>query len=414
MKQKICLIIGLLALVLTSCNNDDELLKYIPEDASWVVKVDVPNLIQKSGVTLEGEKVMFEGKEIPQPQKTTIKGIDYKYKAFLYGVGKNPYVVVKLDDQTAFEKSIMEMDDVEQLDLNGVSCYKIERNKFIAVKDGIAIFADSTDDLQSKFALEKNINANDDAMKNLSKDGDIVAYLQYSKLSEIASSSKSTVAAGIAGGIYNNGSVIVNFLDGKVEIKSDNLLNKENQFAKMLEDGLGKIETTDFLKFMPSDAMGIFAINLNGKKLIENEGFNALVTTVGMGFGLDDAKKEAIKSINGPIVIGCAENWTNYYVAVKTSNPQSLQSMAQGLPLAQQDGYLVFKTQDFTQDATSLNIDNLFKGNIIGGKGVINDKGKSYDIICTAKDLTKFEIEVTVPANENALKYIIRMSVPNE
>ncbi len=364
-------------MMVSSCSKvEDKIESQIPADALVVMKVDVPQLIEHSGIEVKGGKVTLppkikqlmaensdEAKEIEDNMgELQNSGIDMTHSFYLFvpdnAINENSenmdFVAlfpVKDDKKlTAYFKDKLNATFSEK---DGMKIATNEEDGFFfALKDDILCITTSMSDnpqkkLLSLISTDNNMTKNDEIVKALDGDYDVNIYVNSKKFKKFASkqaenlNGPESMAFGSVLDIVDVQSTALHLslADNEWTIKSENNFGKNSDYEKLVEMVAAKPDA-DLLAMMPTaNNAAVFSISLKGEKVAE---MDIVKKFLDQAQGDPEFTKiiDVFKSINGPIVVGFAADElnpekANVVFAMKCDKANQLPSFVGSLPFAE-------------------------------------------------------------------------------
>ena len=421
------LLLVIVALLVSSCSKSKDPLTCVPQDAIMVLKLYPEELIKQADLKIEGGKMQLAGVDLSADEdidfftKLADCGIDWEQGLVMASPGEDVnkvLFVASVKDEKKFDEFILTPDKrgnkAEKSEENGITYYKgVTFN--VALKGGLMVVAElGKDEIAKFFDLEKNITGNDNAIKQLSQKGQLVCYVDYGrmatsamKLVGAAMPLQYAVFANLVGEAAKDGGFAINVDKTKLNYTSQCALNEESQFVKMLKPTMTKIEDTQFLDYLPANAIYYIAFNVNGQELADSDLSTMMVATFGLP-GL----KDCFSNINGPVAMALTGDY-NFYVAVKCKDPKTMYAMIESIgsnkygAVSVQGDYIVLASKPSQIGASRLA--DKFKGKTIAMYSESNLQSMPYKFYLEAEDLTSSKAVLETTDGKNILSSLIQL-----
>lgn len=421
------LLLVFVALLATSCSKSKDPLTCVPEDAAMVLKLYPEDLVKQADIKIDGGKMSIAGLDLPEDDdmdrlaKLADCGIDWEQGLVVASPGEDVNKVLfiaSVKDEKTFDEYLLTPDKhgnkPEKSEENGITYYK-DVTYNVAVKDGLMIAAELGKNEMSKFFdLDKNITDNDKAMERLSQKGQLVCYVDYGKVATSAMKLlgaamplQYAVFANLVSEAAKDGGFTMTADKSKLNYSSQCALNEESQFIKMLKPTMTKIEDTQFLNYLPANAMYYMAVSVNGQELADSDLSTMMLTTFGLT-GL----KECFSNINGPVAVAWAGD-DAFYAAVKCKDPKPVYAMIESLgskdlgTVSIQGDYIVLASKQAQMGASQLA--DKFKGKTIAMYGDLSAQSMPYKFYLEAEDLTSNKAVLETTDGKNILQSLIQL-----
>lgn len=349
---------------LVSCSNkNDEMLKVIPADAVGVVSVDVPNILEKSGMLNEsGDFSMPESLQtiVDENDESTFSkllidlpemGVDYDCKIFSFYTLKTfgSVVLMGIDDEDAARKVIERRAGKDFADVDGLNCISVG-DDFYALHDGIFFHAtvNKPQEVTKLSAAARNMLArtsksildNSEVMECLNAENDVNAYMLLDGVKFLSKRSKtykemsekfplvdifveSDIKAYVASANLNEDAA-----DLEVKILADD----NSEYVQLLSGTLGN-PSADFLKSVPESMENIVSMSVKGEKFVELPQIAEMIETFKNTPFIGRLDIESIlKTIDGPVAMGMAkdpnlDDWNAVVTACSTTPDEVLNQL---------------------------------------------------------------------------------------
>lgn len=353
---KLCFCVALIA-ILTACSNDnDNLEKMIPSDATGVVSFDVPEILKKSGINNDGKLVVpAQLKSIVESNDGSIlceiisdlpeSGINVDDKVYAYFAQKTfgTVLLVSLDDDNATKKLIEKRTGSTFKTINDVDCISLGDYVY-AVNDGVLLIARVNINVDINKAAKTALGIMSKTHKSIISDGDIKdclhsksdinAYFDIKGLNAMLRGNKTTRD------LMSKVPLISIFTESDIKamtfnitldkttasVKSKIKVDDNSDYVQLLDATLSK-PSNSFLKAIPNSMKYIFSISVKGNNFVKLQQMQQVIKMLKnlpyLG-RLDFAS--IIAAINGPLAVGLApdpvfEGEWNMVIAAKTDNP---------------------------------------------------------------------------------------------
>lgn len=350
---------AMLLLLLVSCSGND-LEKMIPADATGVVALDVPKILNETGL-ISGDKIA-----LPESLRQTVDnndtsplcillndlpqmGIDAESKAYIFFTSKTfrQVLLVNLDDEDKALKTLEMRVGGTFKEVDGLNCMYVKDNLY-AIDDDVLLVGTvnkSVDMNSAASAAEailskpsKNIKSKEDVMKVLRNDDyEINVWMQGGGLKTLLGKSDAyremsqwfpLVSIFTESDID---AITCNIDLGKKEVKmKTQILAKQNsQYAQLLSSTIAK-PTGDVLKAIPNSMDYIFSMSINGANFVKLEQIQQLLAMFEYMPYIGKIDLASILStIDGPISVGLArdphlEGEWNIVFAARSTDPDAV------------------------------------------------------------------------------------------
>ena len=349
--------IALICASLASCvSKNEHLEKLIPSDVAGVVCVNMPNVIEKSGIK-QGDDL-----KLPDDLKDVLKaneesalcrlvknmpnvGLEIKEKAFVYFPKKDfDYVMLAaLADEDKAKNLITHKTGCRFEDKDGVDI-AISGNDVWAVSDGVllkAVLKSSSDaDKASKLVSAiinydgKSIADVPEANVLMNVEKEITAYFDAQSIEGIMKSnpvistwvSDYPILHLLVDNDVKSLTLDMSFNDDNGEITADLNMDDNCQFAQLL-DAVLQEPSNDFLATIPNSMQMVMSMSVNGANLVRLPQVNQMLRKVNEMPFLGSLRLDSmVNAISGPIAVGVLEDPYfegdyNYVFAAESSNP---------------------------------------------------------------------------------------------
>lgn len=357
MKVTKALYVALICALLASCESKNEHMeKLIPSDVAGVICLNMPNIVEKSGIK-QGDDL-----KVPETLKTILKnnedswicklvknvpnvGIEIKEKAYIYFPTKDfKYVMLlAVTDEEKARTLVSHKTGSKFTSDSGVD-YAVSGNDIWAVADGILLNAElrSADDAVKAADLAaaildyegKSVIEVEDAKLISSQDKEVMAYFNAKSIEETLKSNP------IVSTWVKEYPILHLLLDNDMRsISFDMAFNKDKgtfnvnlnmdencQFSTLLDAVLEKPSNT-FLSTIPNTMEVIMSLSVNGSRIVKLPQVREMIKKVnGMPFLGSLHIDSIVGAISGPIAFCAAEDPYfdgdyNYVFAAETSKP---------------------------------------------------------------------------------------------
>ncbi|MGM9802550.1 MAG: DUF4836 family protein [Muribaculaceae bacterium] len=366
--------IGLMA----SCSNKNEHLEnLIPADAAGVVCVNMPNVLEKSGIKSGDDLV------VPDQLKAVIKanddqefgqmiknlpaiGIEIKEKAYVYFPNEmcDFVMLVALNDEDKAKALITHKTGAQFADHSGVD-YVMSGLNVWCVADDILMLGHLRQSTDVKKAVKwlagvlnyegKSIVEVEEAKGIFTSEDEVSAFFNMRHMNSII---KSNAVINSLAKTYPIMQLLVDsdvkavtfsmtFNGNKGDMKANIIMDEDCQFATLLKAVLSG-PSNAFLKAVPNTMEMVMALSVNGKSLIRLPQVQQMARMVNeMPFLGSLDVVSIIESIDGSIAVGLAqdpvfEDEYNYVFAAQSSKPDDIVNLiSQFASLLGQDPELV-------------------------------------------------------------------------
>lgn len=351
---------AVLLLFAVSCGNvNQELEQMVPDDATGVVCVDVPQIFEKSGMIKEGKltfpdmlkRAMAETDEsvLSQALADVAKsGINIENKIYLFFANKtfSTVLLASVDDVEKMEKMLERRFDSKFAEHDGVKVIK-KVTTVCALRDGILLLAELGKDVDTEKAAgiarsimsrsQKSIFT-DNQVKDFFGQGDaICAYLKHDGMMRMLKTataagktvSKTSPLALFAESGIDAVKVRVDLLDNEVTLSGDIITDEKSDYSLLMKKVLTGADNS-FLKAVPVSMKYVATASVKGAELLELPQVQQLLKAVKSEPYIGRLDFEGmIESINGPIAVGASPDDTfegdwNGVLVVKSTVPESI------------------------------------------------------------------------------------------
>ncbi len=359
---------GLLLLLTlsTSCTGSDENLReMIPSDATGVISVNLPQLLEKAGMVKDRQI------SIPEQLATVIEGnsnslfcrlmsdlpqsgIDLKtnvYSFFSQGIFRF-VTLIALDNADVAKLLVQQRTGIKFKSVNGVE-FLLYKNWSVVIDDDVLFIgmeshiADEGNLASAAHAIiskkNKSITDVDDIMKCIEQESDINAYFDVKGFAALLKSlpgfknvaDRFPVISIFTDSDIKAFSYQVNFEKEGATLLAQIKADKNSDFITLLNTTLAKPDN-EFLKAMPTTMKYVFAMSVKGSQFARLDQIKKSVNLLSNLPGLDKLDiRGIINTIDGPLAIGLspcymysddaspnfADDW-NIAIAVKSNNPE--------------------------------------------------------------------------------------------
>lgn len=332
MKKLGLMLLFAVAMVFVSCKDESkDAITMIPADATYVAALDAGSVIEKAGVKVEGDEVVFPDsykslvdKGMTENDRKQLSafagaGMDFTRKAYVFGSNDFSVVgIVPVADRVAFKAFVektagagMESDgDLDKMKA-GNSWLFISDKYFVCATPNPSAGDSATEELVKNLitnGYENSIAGNADAMEMLGRDVDMSFYADYKKMFEMSGSGQ--IIAQIYGDAFSSYlealrgiGATLNFNKSDIEMNYETFID-ETEATKQAEAILSK-PSAEGLKYIPADMQLVFSGSVKGEELLKFDPFSAMLANVKENpFITIDEIKDYIAGIEGPITIG--------------------------------------------------------------------------------------------------------------
>ncbi len=347
-------------LMLASCGSvNDNLEKMIPDDALGVVCVNLPDILNKTGVKDDGQLVIPEAvKDIVDQNDTSpictmltdlpYLGLDTDSKAFAFFTNKTfgSVILCPLNDEDAARKTIARRTGADFQQVEGIDCIYREDNLYV-VADKVLLIATVNRAMEVNKAAQqaaiilkkqrKSILDNNQVKQVINADGDINAYLQQDGLRLILKKSKAyrEIAQKLPlVEIFTESDIKayechISLAQDRADITTRIIADQGSDYNKLLEATMAPADAT-FLKAIPNSMDYIITMSVKGNNFVKLQQIQQLVKMFKRLPYIGRIDLESmLASIDGPIAVGLArdphlEGEWNAVLAAKTTNPDMI------------------------------------------------------------------------------------------
>ncbi len=351
------ILISLLTAVLVSCDGrNGEMHKLIPNDVAGVICLNMPNIVEKSGIKHGDDLVL------PSDLKDVLKaneesqlvrfvkaipsvGLEMKEKAYFF-FPENTFAMVGLmavNDEEKAKRLLSHRTGEHFDDKDGIECI-ISGLDYWAVDYGILFYGkliDGEDDVNaSKWAMSildyegKNVSDAPFAKRLAGNENEIVACFDAQKMGRIMKNNPiiSTWAKDypimqlLLDNDMESFSIDLAFNGNVGNIEVELLMDDNCAFASML-DGLMSEPSNAFLKTVPNTMELVMSMSVNGEHFVKLPQVKQMIKKVNeMPFLGRLDLDSIIGAINGPLSIGVSEDPYfegdyNYVFSAESHNP---------------------------------------------------------------------------------------------
>ncbi len=332
---------AVLLLVAVSCGNvNQELERMVPDDATGVVCVDVPQILEKSGMINEG-KLSFPAilkRAIDETDESFLSqtladvaksGIDIESKIYLFFANKtfSTVLLASVEDNEKMEKMLERRLDVKFTDYEGVQLIKKDGTVY-AMRDGILLIAELGKDVESEKAAgiarsimshsQKSIFTDNQVKDYFSKGRAISAYLKHDGMMRMLKSataagktvSKTSPLALFAESGIDAVKLEVDILEDEVTLTGDIVTDAKSDYSLLMKKVLTGAENS-FLKAVPVSMKYVAVASVKGAEILELPQVQQLLKTVKREPYIGRLDFEGmIESIDGPIAVAASPDDT--------------------------------------------------------------------------------------------------------
>ena len=357
------ILIALICAALVSCESKNEHLeRLVPGDVAGVVCVNMPKVIEKSGIKQGDDlKLPDDLKELLKANEESVicklvknmpkSGIEIKERAYVYFPKKDfDYVMlVALADEDKAKKLVTHKSGCQFEDKDGVDI-AISGNDVWVVSDGIllkAVLKNSSDaDKASRLASAiinyegKSIADLDEATRLLDVEKEITAYFDAQSIETILKAnpvvstwvSDYPILHLLLDNDIKSISLDMTFDNDKGDMNIHLNMDENCRFAQLLDAVLQKPSNT-FLKTIPNSMQVVTAMSVNGANLVRLPQIGKMIKKINEmpylgGLHLDSI----VNAIEGPIAVGVSEDPYfegdyNYVFAAESGKPYYIVDM---------------------------------------------------------------------------------------
>ena len=380
MKLIKCLFFSVVLLLLaTSCNKVDQRTEgLIPSDATVVVKVDVPQLIEHSGIEIKGGKMVLPKKfqkmlesesseSADEMEKTLAKlkdsGIDFTHSFYLFVPNG------AINDKSDFEfVALVPVDDEQKvksyIEDETEAIFK-KKGEWMVAQDGASLYVikdgtlcmtecwqdDQEDKLVSLLSPDKNITDNSTAAKILDTSDDVNIFVDSKKFRKVAARELNrqseyyydagSMAASSFMDMYDveTSGIHISLADNEFNIKCENEFEENSEFLAMAAKATAK-PSAELIGLMPNaDHALVYSLSIDAEAIAE---FDLVKKLLGDAMDDPEFKKifDFVKTIKGPVTFGVATNDfdaenVNFVFAAKSTRADQLLSLISSSPFAE-------------------------------------------------------------------------------
>lgn len=347
-------------LILASCSSvNDNLEKMIPADALGVVSINMPEILNKTGINDNGKLVVPQEVQdiIDQNDAQTIctvvtdlpyLGIDTDSKAFAFFTNKTfgTVVLVALSDEQAARKTIERRTGADFSQVEGIDCIYREDNIYV-INDKVLLIGTVNKPMevskvagQARNILSKqrqSILDNKQVKDIINADGDINAYLMQDALKLVLRRNKTyrEIAQKLPlVEIFTESDIKayechISLNEDKAELTTHIIADENSDYNQLLNNTMTDADAA-FLKAIPNSMDYIITMSVKGTNFVKLQQIQQLVGMFKRLPFIGRIDLEAIlASIDGPIAVGLArdphlEGEWNAVIAAKTTNPDMI------------------------------------------------------------------------------------------
>ena len=379
MKLIKCLFFSVVLLLLaTSCSKVDQRTEgMIPSDATVVVKVDVPQLIEHSGIEIKGGKMVFPKKfqkmlesesresaaEVDKKlSKLKDSGIDFNHSVYVFMPNG------AINDKSDFEFVVLVPVDNEQklkayIEDETEAVFKKKGELMVAqdgadlyvIKDGTLCITecwqdDQENNLVSLLSPDNSITDNSAAAKVLGSGDDVNIFMDSKKFRKVAARElnrqseyyydEASMAASSFLDMYDvqTTGIHISFADNECNIKCENEFEENSEFLKMAAKATSQ-PSAELIGLMPdADNALVYSLSIDAEAIAE---FDLVKKLLGDAMDDPDFRQifDFVKSIKGPVTFGVAANDfdaenMNFVFAAKSTRANQLHSLIGSTPFA--------------------------------------------------------------------------------
>jgi hypothetical protein len=362
MKSSRVLTFVITLLLLASCTSvNDNLEKMIPADALGVVSINVPDILNKTGINDDGNLVIPEAIKpvVDENDASTLStlltdlpymGLNTSGKAFAFFTNKTfgSVLLATLDDETAARKTIERRTGGDFQQVEGINCIYREDNIYV-INDKVLLIATVNKAMDVNKAAKQAVTIlkkqrqsildNDQVKQVINADGDINAYLQQEGLKLILKKSKTyrEIAQRLPlVEIFTESDAKayechLNLNEASADLTTRIIADENSDYNKLLTTTLAGADA-NFLKAIPNSMDFIVAMSVKGGNFVKLQQIQQFIGMFKKLPYIGRIDLESIlASIDGPIAIGMArdphlEGEWNGVIAAKTTNPEMILS----------------------------------------------------------------------------------------
>ena len=343
----------------TACSNVNEnLLQMIPADATGVISIDVPTILERAGIKSDDKliipaslsSIVDENDDNPLCRLLTdlpYAGIDTDNHCYVFFTGKalSQVALLPLDDEKKTIEVVSRRAGVDFHDLSGLKCIYVEDN-FYAVKNRVLMVArvsrmTTIEKLAQSAAgmfnhTVKNITDDKNLMKHLT-DGIVNAHLTMSAVKTLLNrsttyremSQKMPLIEIFTESDIKSLTAQVNADDKGLHLTAHLDADENSDYVRLLNTTLSK-PGDKVLAAIPSSMEYIMSMSVRGDRFVNLPQIRQLVDVFKALPYIGRIDLEGIlHNVNGPFAVGLAhdptfaEDW-NAVIAATTDNPEAI------------------------------------------------------------------------------------------
>lgn len=355
--KKLCILLAaviVMALASACSSTNDKLESCVPADAIGVVKIDVPQLLEASGINSNGTIA------IPDDLKEVIDngddrllthllrhlpkaGINTDANAYMYFTKKTfrSVVLIALDDDDATRKLVEQQSGQKFRKLSGVDFITIKDDAYAIANDILMVgrfnMPTPADDAAkvAHTVLDggKSLLEQDDVRKAIDADGAVTAYFEMKGLSSLLKKDETLrelqqkfplLGIFIDSDIKTITSAIK--LDGEAAtINTHFHVDKNSEYMDLLNLTLSK-PSNEVLKAIPASMQYIISMSIKGDKFVQLQQMQQMLQLINQQAGLAQVDiGKMLSTVDGPLTIGFlrdeqSDDW-NAVIAAESNDP---------------------------------------------------------------------------------------------
>lgn len=330
-------------MMVTSCSNvENQIEEQIPADAVVVVKADVAQLIQHSGVQVNGDKLTLPPKlkelmaqdasEVEAMEKEFAKlknsGIDFNSCSYAFVTDKvigdsgddvSSVALIPIDDHNKLINFLKNECDASITEKDGMKIGKNADGFVFVIKDDVMCLTmsnldNAADRVIAMTSPSSNMTAKDEIVKALGTDDDVNVFVDSKRINKLVSKNIDQYYSGeelmfiksmLDISDAQSAAYHLSLADNEWNIRCENNYDKNSDMAKLLDKVSAKPDASLFSMMPNADNAVIFSLCINGENIAQMDMVKPFIAQAQED--PDFARLiDLFKSINGPIVAGVA------------------------------------------------------------------------------------------------------------
>ena len=359
--KKIYLLFALVSLLLTTaCGNmNDDLERMIPADATGVVSINMPEILEKTQLMNDGrivlpaslQAVIDQNDAAPLCQFFTdlpVMGIDTKSKAYAFFTLKTfgRVLLLPLDDEAAARRIVAQRAGSDFANVEGIDCIYVEDNFYAVSRKILFVGVVNKSMEREKIARtaaamlkgnSRNITEVAEVKQCIDANDEVNAYFQLEGIKALLKRSKTykdVVQRMPLIEVFTESDIkamtcAVKMLPDSVTFNTHFIADENSDYLKLMNITIAKPDA-EFLKIIPESMDYILSMSVKGEQFVQLEQIKQLLKAFAKlpYIGRIDLA-QMLATIDGPVAVGLANDphlegdW-NAVVAARSANPYNI------------------------------------------------------------------------------------------